>query len=429
MKILLTGASGFIGGALRTALRGDGHALRLAGRRAIEDLQAGEEWVSLDLARPDGAGAAWRTALSGVDVLVNTVGILRERGGQTFAALHVEGPRCLFQAAVDAGVRRIVHISALGADGGARSSYHRSKKAADDFLLALPVQVAVAQPSLVFGPGGASARWFATLAALPLLPLPAGGRQPLQPIHLDDLVACLVALIASSAGPSRRIALVGPEPLTLAAYLEALRRAMGLPPAWTVSIPRAWVSLGAGIAGHLPGSALDRETWQMLERGNVAPVDDTRALLGRLPRRPAAFVPRAFARSVRRAAQLDAFVPLLRLSIAAVWIVTGIVSLGPYPVAASYALLARTGLEGALASTALYGAALLDLGLGLATLLLKRRRWLWLAQIVLILGYTLIISVQLPEFWLHPYGPVLKNLPMLAALWLLYSVDREAAGS
>ena len=88
--------------------------------------------------------------------------------------------------------------------------------------------------------------------------------------------------------------------------------------------------------------------------------------------------------------------------------------------------MARPGLEGAVASVALYGAALLDFGLGIATLLMKRRRWLWLAQIVLILGYTAIISIRLPEFWLHPYGPMLKNLPMLAALWLLYSADREA---
>ncbi|MBN4659360.1 DoxX-like family protein, partial [Escherichia coli] len=92
-------------------------------------------------------------------------------------------------------------------------------------------------------------------------------------------------------------------------------------------------------------------------------------------------------------------------------------------VEASYALLARTGIAGAAAPLALYGAAALDLLLGLATLLARRRRWVYAASMALILGYTAIITIALPEFWLHPYGPVLKNLPLLAALWLLWELD------
>jgi hypothetical protein len=76
-----------------------------------------------------------------------------------------------------------------------------------------------------------------------------------------------------------------------------------------------------------------------------------------------------------------------------------------------------------LADVALYSAAALDLVLGAATLLMRRRRLLWLAQFVLILGYTVIITIRLPEFWLHPYGPILKNLPMLAAIALLYGFE------
>ena len=67
--------------------------------------------------------------------------------------------------------------------------------------------------------------------------------------------------------------------------------------------------------------------------------------------------------------------------------------------------------------------AALDLLLGVLTLWpLRRQRWLWAAQIALIVGYTLIISWRLPEYWLHPYGPMIKNLPMLAllvSLWVL----------
>ena len=118
--------------------------------------------------------------------------------------------------------------------------------------------------------------------------------------------------------------------------------------------------------------------------------------------------------------------PLLRGAIALTWIWTGVVSLGLYPVADSYALLARLGIAGTWATLMLYGAALLDLALGVATVALRRarwRRWMWRTQIGLVLGYMLLISIGLPEFWLHPYGPIVKNLPLLAATWLASSLE------
>jgi hypothetical protein len=101
--------------------------------------------------------------------------------------------------------------------------------------------------------------------------------------------------------------------------------------------------------------------------------------------------------------------------------------LGLYPVQGSIALLARVGLHGALAYVALYGAAWLDLVLGILTLAAPRRyrAAVWVTQLVLIAGYTLLISVFLPEYWLHPYGPVSKNLPLLAAIGLLWALERR----
>jgi hypothetical protein len=193
-----------------------------------------------------------------------------------------------------------------------------------------------------------------------------------------------------------------------------------------VAVPSTLVSLAAAIGSRLPQLPFDRETWGMLQRGNVAPADDTRALLGREPREVEEFIPRGLGVDLRRGAALAWLLPLLRISVALVWLWTAVVSLGLYPVEASFELLARTGLTGPAASLALYGAALLDLAFGVASLAMRRRRRLWLAQIVLVLGYTAIISVRLPEFWLHPYGPVLKNLPLLAVLLLLWTLDDDA---
>jgi hypothetical protein len=104
---------------------------------------------------------------------------------------------------------------------------------------------------------------------------------------------------------------------------------------------------------------------------------------------------------------------------------TAWVSVAGYPQASSYALLAEVGARGPLAGMLLYGAASLNLLLGLTTLAMPahQRRPLWLLQIALILIYTAIITVKLPAFWLHPFGPISKNLVLLAVLVLLWQLE------
>lgn len=110
---------------------------------------------------------------------------------------------------------------------------------------------------------------------------------------------------------------------------------------------------------------------------------------------------------------------LTRLILAALWFVTGVLSLGIYPQHESFNLLARVGVHGSSALVVLYFAAALDITLSVMTIYWHSRA-LWIFQAALILSYTLIISVWLPEFWLHPFGPILKNFPILMLLWLLY---------
>jgi uncharacterized protein YbjT (DUF2867 family) len=409
MRILITGASGFIGRRLVDALRSAGHAVVEPSRR------------DADFTR-DLDPAIWVPKLSGIDAVINAVGILRERGNQTFENVHVRAPQALFAACAAARVRRVVQISALGANRGT-SGYFRSKRSADESLSRLPLDWTIVQPSLVFGVGGASARLFALLASLPVVPLPGDGRQQVQPIHIDDLVLAVTAIVQRRDFTARRVALVGPEPLTLRDFLARLRSALGLARARFLPIPLPLMRAGAMLSQLSRRSLLDRESLAMLEAGNTADATDTRELLGRSPRPVEDFVPEALSGLLARQAQLDWLLPLLRWSIALVWIWTGIVSLGLYPRAASLDLLARTGLTGALADVALYSAAALDLAFGAATLLMQRRRWLWLAQFALILAYTIIITFKLPEYWLHPYGPILKNLPLLACIALLYRCE------
>lgn len=426
MNILLTGASGFIGKPLASALQARGHQVICAVRESSQAVDADNfATIIVDFVR-DGDPSVWAPRLAGIDILINAVGIIREHGAQTFDAIHVQTPRALFAACELAGVTRIIQISALGADEGAQSRYHLSKRDADEYLASLPLQSVIVQPSLVYGPGGASARLFNMLASLPLIGLPGGGRQRVQPVHLEDLVDGIVALVDADIPTGMRLPMVGPAPVTMRSFLQCLRSAMQLGPGMFMTVPNAWASLAASVGERLGNSLLDRDTLQMLNRGNTGDPAPLYRLIGRAAKPAEQFIPVHEAAAVRLQAQLGWLLPLLRLSIALVWIVTGIVSLGLYPVAESYALLARVGITGWMAPLMLYGAALLDLAFGFATLLIKRRYWLWWAQLATILFYTIVITFRLPEFWLHPYGPLLKNLPMLAAIWLLLELERPA---
>jgi hypothetical protein len=116
---------------------------------------------------------------------------------------------------------------------------------------------------------------------------------------------------------------------------------------------------------------------------------------------------------------------LARSILAILWLITGALSLGIYRQQDSLSLLARIGLQGSPALATLYLAAALDIALGILTLL-RHSRALWISQAMLVVAYTLIISLWLPEFWLHPFGPILKNLPVLMLLWLLYKNEGMA---
>ncbi|WP_407353443.1 SDR family oxidoreductase [Luteimonas sp. R10] len=422
MRVLVSGASGLIGAALVERLLRAGHEAIPGGRR-VESLRQrwpGTETVAIDYVDP--SPAEWRRALRGVDAVVNVVGIFREQDSQSFDALHVKGPLALFEAAADAGVRRIVQISALGAAPDAATAYLASKGRADAALAALPVTATVIRPSLVFAPEGASTRWFALLAALPLTPLPGGGGQRIQPLHLDDLCA-LVLRVLEAEDPPRRLDAAGPVPVALRDYLAMFKRKLGFPRGF-LPVPAALARASAVLLAHLPGSLATPESLRMLEAGNVADARPAARLLGRPPRGIEAFVDPGARRVLGTGARLRWLLPLLRYAVAAMWIVTALVSALVYPVADSLALLARTGLTGTAAQVALYGAAGLDLVLGITMLRPRWRTWSYRAQILLVAAYTAIITAYLPEYWAHPYGPVLKNIPLLAALLALHELDR-----
>jgi uncharacterized protein YbjT (DUF2867 family) len=215
MRILLTGATGFIGQHVLQALLAAGHQVVCAGRRPHDSGDPRVSSIHADFAN-DTDKSVWLARLSGIDAVINTVGIFREAGNQRFERLHIRTPCALFAACAEAGgVKVVIQLSALGADAEADTPYHLSKKAADDYLAVLPLPAWIVQPSLVYGRAGASARVFKTLASMPLALRFGSAPQLVQSVHIDDLAAAIAALLHLPPGAmARRVPLVGPEALS-----------------------------------------------------------------------------------------------------------------------------------------------------------------------------------------------------------------------
>lgn len=418
MNILLCGANGFIGRHLEQALSAAGHHVVRGVRtpRSCSD-------IAIDYVH-DTCAEAWLPRLAAIDAVINAVGILNEEGKSTFNALHRDAPVALFDACLQAKVRHVVQISALGGEQeeDCLTPYLRSKREADAHLMGLPLDWTILRPSLIVGADGESSRVFRTLASMPMIGLPGKGAQKLQPVHIDDVGAAVIHILASPAPSRQVINAVGPEAMTYKKMLDHYRRAMALATPLYLPIPMRLMHLLARLSSKLPQRLLSEDTLIMLEQGNTAAPDPFQQKVGRLLKGPDRWFSAMPPDMLRAEASWRWIRPAFQLTLALVWIVTGILSMGIYPVEDSYALLAQVGLQGVLASMALYGAALLDIGLGIATLV-RPGRWLWRMQIAIMAGYTVIISFFLPEFWLHPFGPILKNLPILALLIALDATE------
>lgn len=423
MKVLVLGATGLIGSHVLAALLLRGcEAVGVSRKRPAN---AETAWKELDLAALTDA-EAWLPHLAGCDAVINCVGIIRETRPGDFLRLHQQMPLALFAACERAGVARVVQVSALGSEPHASTPYWRSKGAADADLLQRRLTATVVRPSLVYGDDGASSRVFTMMASLPLAAMPMAHSALVQPIHIDDLAAVLVALLLSESAP-RQLAAVGPRAMTLAAYIDALRTGMGAPAGLVLAVPAGLARIMARIAALMPGSALTPDSLRMLEQssdgGNTADAAPVRAVLGKPLRDPV-----HFPGAGQKARAVGAWaVPAARAIIALLWLFTAYASWFGWPHDESRGWLLRCGLPSAWGEPVLLAASLADAAIGVLVLL-SGRAWIWALQIALVAGYTLIMSLCLPEFWMHPFGPLSKNLPVLVLMCWMWRLSGERNG-
>lgn len=267
MKILLTGASGFIGENLMTILAMNGHKVVPVSRRHgidITDMRSADCWLP------------W---VEGVDAAINAVGIIGETRAQRFEPLHTTAPKALFDACRQADVSRVIQISALGADETAFSAYHLSKKAADDHLRGLDLDWFVLRPSVIYGRGGASAELFLRLARFPFIPVVGDGRQDLQPVHVADIAATVLACLRTPR-VRQTLDIVGNETIAFVDWLQRLRTAQGFARAPVLNSP-VWLAVVCSYLGRPLSPMLRPENIRMLLTGYHGDGSPWRAFLNR----------------------------------------------------------------------------------------------------------------------------------------------------
>jgi uncharacterized protein YbjT (DUF2867 family) len=414
MNILLVGASGFIGRHLLRALLADGHSLFATSRSGRGARLPGALWLALDLAElaEEPAHFPWPGQ---IDLVINAAGLLSTDGGQ-LTVVQNHGTCELFELAAQHGAR-VLQVSALGAGTQPNIPFLASKAAADEHLLGLDVCAVVLRPSLVLGEGGASSAWLSRLSPWPLIPL-LDSEARLQPLHVDDLVAAVLALLREWPAHACILPLVGAQPMRLGELIDQLRIAQGWRRARYWQLPWQLSAWAARLGDRFGWRALNSQTLLLARRDNLASPEPLAAACGF---RAAPLKARLHGWPRRAESVQAALRPLLLAALASVWLWTALVCLGP-GYAWGLRIMAELGVSGWPAALAVIGGALADAALGVGMLIARWRRPVLRAQLALMLGYMLIITLWLPHYWFDPFAAVAKNLVLLVGtLWLLWS--------
>jgi uncharacterized protein YbjT (DUF2867 family) len=264
--ILVTGASGFVGGHVVHALRADGRDVRclVRERRRGERLDAwGCDLAVGDVTEPETLHAA----AAGCDTVIHLVAIRQGRPEQ-FEQIMIGGTRNLIAAAGDAGVHRFVHMSALGTSAETKDlvPYYRAKWEMEHDVKGAGIPYVIFRPSFAFAKDGGILPTFAKLARLaPVTPIIGSGTQRIQPIWADDMGAYFAKAVDLEAATGRTFELGGPDTVTWNEFWERLKRVRGIRRP-SVHVPIGLMKLNALVTERLPGNIpLTRDLLKMLQ--------------------------------------------------------------------------------------------------------------------------------------------------------------------
>lgn len=430
MKIFITGANGFIASQIVATLYAAGHEIICCVRNVEKSQQ--RLWytsvIDCDFNEDDNPDI-WIQRLEKykIDCVINCAGVLQGSRKQVIEKIHRDTPIALFKACKQLKIKRVIQISALGA-GEIDTSYAKTKNAADEYLLSLTeLSSLVIRPSVVYASGSyGGTSLFRGLCALPwFIPLVGNGKQLMDPIYLPDLAKAILHYIENPETSGKIIYAVGGEQVSQKDLLIKLRKWLGFSKAICIGVPKCLIAIVAKFGDFFVRSPVNSTTLEMLEHGNThAPEEFLQSVPFKIKSISEALQANSSSTQDRWHARLYFLRPLLRFSLALLWLVSGLIPLlNPEQ---SLAMLGQVGLPIIQNNITLYSLAGLDIFIGLAVLARWRCNLIGKLQFFIVLAYTLIVSITLTNQWLHPFGPILKNIPILVAIliWTVIEDDR-----
>ena len=294
MKVFLTGATGFVGRHMLAGLVREGHSVR-----ALLRPISGQKDRTVSLAQPGidptriGAfvgdvvsGAGLDEALHGCDAVIHLVGIIMEKGTNTFEAVHHIGTRNVVEAAKRAGIKRFVQMSALGVRADGVAAYQTTKWRGEEEVRRSGIPFCILRPSLIFGPGdGFVTQMMDTMRKTPVFrPVPGPGTPKFRPVFIGDVVTCFARALSSAAATNQTVELGGADELALNEVLAEIARCAGVrKPA--VHVPMPLMSLGAALAQTLlPNPPVTLDQLRMLREGSTCDIGPMRRIFAIEPR-------------------------------------------------------------------------------------------------------------------------------------------------
>ena len=428
MRVLVVGASGFIGSAVVAALCRSGVETRCVVRNVEPFRRRFPETDAraLDLTSADALSAdRWAVLLNGIDAVVNVAGVLQPRRAREAWAVHRDAPDALFGACESKEIRRVVHVSAVGIED-TETVYARSKRAGEESLTARDLDWTVLRPAVVVGDGShGGSSLLRALAVMPFVtPVIGDGTTPMDVIHKDDLASGIVNLLRSGAGIRAVLEPAGPGRLSLAEAVTAYRNWFGLRPRPTLGVPN-W--LATAVARFGDATQMHPMTSTALAQFRARLTGDAATFAQMAGVRPVSLANALSARPCESQdlwhARLFLLRPLVRLGLALLWLVSGLVGIFSDPALYAPLLGPLADTPGRAMAIGVLAAAI-DLAIALALVLGWRLKAMAWVQIAAISAYTLGLSVLAPAMWGDFLGGLLKNLPILI-LVLVHRVLEE----
>ena len=386
MNILLLGGTGFIGNSIFHSLIAN-HQITIASRNPIECYG---NWRKVDFSKEND----WEKLLTGIDLVINAIGIIEG----DFQKIQTEAPMHLFSVCIKRNIK-IINISAIGAEKKIPvTKFLQTKKITDDFVLKYPFGKVI-YPGIVLGKNGKSTRFFSAIARLPVIPVFNDKTIPL--VHISQLVQLIGIVVDEFEKYPQQIFAVS-QSETFTDFLTALKRKK----ARFLKIPKFCISLFFALFPKASIGLFSKDTVTLFESTE-----------------PSDYQPmfeKASSKMQFDSAGDNSFIisTIALFSIVFIWVWSGISSL--ISIDESYKLMGAVTSDYKLSTLLIFLGSFSDIILGLAVINKTIRNKVLILQIIFMVTYTLILTVFAPHYWIHPFGVLSKNIPIVAlSIYLL----------